>query len=60
MREGNYDPKERDRQKHLARARDEADLASGRTSPEELQERNRFFQGLDAAAAKIRTWKIFS
>jgi len=54
-----FDPKRRAADKQLSRDQDAADLAGGRVSAEELQDKNRFLQGFDPARGKIRKWKKF-
>ena len=48
-----FDPAERIREKQRARDRDDLDLASGRVSAGELQQRNSFAAGLDLVNAEI-------
>lgn len=48
-----FDPEQRIREKQLARAQDERDLAEGKVSAAELQRRNSWFSGFDIRRAKI-------
>ena len=53
MKSGTFDPAERARQKQRAREIDESDMAEGRATRQEVQERNSFAKGPDLANAKI-------
>lgn len=48
-----FDPEQRIREKQLAREQDERDLAEGKVSAAELQQRNNFFVGFDLRNAKF-------
>ena len=49
-----FDPAARIREKAIARAKDDADLASGARTAAEIQEANSFAKGLDLPNAQIR------
>lgn len=53
MSDSYFDPNERLRQKQLAREQDERDLAEGKVSAAELQQRNSLFAGFDLSQGKF-------
>lgn len=58
MQLSSYDPRERQREKHLARVQDDCDLREGRLSRDQLRARNGFFSSLDLAGSSVRRRRI--
>ncbi|MDV3258103.1 MAG: hypothetical protein LOX97_10070 [Sphingomonas sp.] len=49
-----FDPRQRQREKEIARQRDEHDLRAGFVSREQLRARNGFFSSLQIVGSSIR------